>query len=131
MKPIYKPKIIDVPFKELSEKLLESVLERTLKYDYYDYFLDHEIKKKRISKDFNYVTFLEGMVLSLLEKNWFLIEQEPSENKLPVFIFQKEGVNILIIGGRANDLNAVMLFITASTSADLSFTGKELDKLFS
>ena len=120
------PEIITAEFDILPEKIFKDVLERTIEYEFSDYLHQHRNEMQFTSQKFNYKTFLNSFCEIMLSNMWYLLSKEPADNRIPVLIFQKEGVVVLIDGARMGDLSGLGIIITAENKADLIIGYKEI-----
>ena len=116
-------------FQPLSNALLENVLKRTLEYDCTDHVLAIETWKVVSGTMLDYRKSMQDMAMLLLGDTWYLISKEPSDNGVPVLVFQKDRVNLLIAGAKTGDIGMVVVMITASSKPELAFAAKAIEKV--
>jgi hypothetical protein len=121
--------IAHADFSPLPKNILGSLLTRTIGYGYFDYKLGFEESKLLVSENFNYRNMLIQIYDTMLENDWYVLSKKPAENSVPVFVFQKEGVHVLIAGARAGGLNGLIITITTSSKADLHYSKIFLNNL--
>ena len=123
------PEIKEMVFPPLSKTLLESVLKRTLEYDLTEHVLAMEAWHVVSYASLDHRKAMQDIALRLMEDAWYLLSKEPSDNGVPVLVFQKERVNILLAGARTGDLGMVVVMITAGSKPDLAFAVKAIEKV--
>jgi hypothetical protein len=129
MKNDMVPEIKEMAFPPLSRSLLESVLKRTLEYDLTEHVLAIEAWKMVSGAMLDFRKVMQDIAMLLMRDTWYLLSKEPSDNGVPVLVFQKERVNILLAGARSGDLGMVVIMITAGSKPDLAFAVKVIEKV--
>ncbi len=122
------PEIKEISFSPLSKELLESMLKRTIEYDCTDHVLAMEAWQVVSGTKLDYRKVMQDMAVRLLGDTWYLQSKEPSNNGVPVLVFQKERVNLLLAGASSGDLGMVVVLVTASSKPDLAFAAKAIEK---
>ncbi len=123
------PEIKEMAFPPLPKALLESVLKRTLEYDCTDHVLPIEAWQIVSGTTPDYRKVMHDIALLLLGDTWYLIVKDPSDNGVPVLVFQKERVNVLLAGASSGGQSMVVVMITAGSKQDLAFAGKAIEKI--
>ncbi len=123
------PEIKEMAFPPLPIDLLESVLKRTLEYDCTDHVLAIEAWQVVAKAKLDYRKVMQDIALLLLGDTWYLLSKEPSDNGVPVLVFQKERVNVLLAGARSGDQGMVVIMVTAGSKPDLAFAAKTIEKI--
>ena len=84
------PEIKEMAFPPLSKALLESVLKRTLEYDCTEHVLAIEAWQVIKGSLLDYQNVMRDIARLLLADTWYLLSNDPSNNGIPVLVFQKE-----------------------------------------
>jgi hypothetical protein len=121
--------IKEMAFPPLSKALFESVLKRTLEYDCTDHVLAIEAWEVVSGVMLDYRKVMQDIARLLLGETWYLLSKEPSDNGVPVLVFQKERVNVLLAGAKSGDQGMVVVMITAGSKHDLAFAAKAIEKV--
>nr|MDO8083574.1 hypothetical protein [Candidatus Sigynarchaeum springense] len=129
MKNDLTPEIKEISFLPLSKALLESVLKRTIEYDCTDHVLAMEAWQVLSGPTLDYRKSMQDIAVLLLGDTWNMISKEPSDNGVPVLVFQKDRVNMLFAGARSGDLGMVVVMITAASKSDLALAAKTMEKI--
>jgi hypothetical protein len=123
------PEIKEMAFPPLSKALLESVLKRTLEYDCTEHVHAIEAWQLVSGAKVDYRKVMQDIAVLLLGDTWYLISKEPSDNGVPVLVFQKERVNMLLAGASSGGQGMVVVMITAASKPDIAFAGKAIEKV--
>jgi hypothetical protein len=123
------PEIKEMAFPPLSKALLESVLKRTLEYDCTDHVLAIEAWQVLARAMLDYRKVMQDIALLLLGDTWYLLSKEPSDNGVPVLVFQKERANVLLAGASSGGQGMVVIMVTAGSKPDLAFAAKTIEKV--
>jgi hypothetical protein len=123
------PEIKEMAFPPLSKALLESVLKRTLEYDCTEHVLAIEAWQVVSGAMLDYRKAMRDIALVLLGDTWYLLSKDPSDNGVPVLVFQKERVNVLLAGASSGGQGMVVVMITAGSKPDLAFAAKTIEKV--
>jgi hypothetical protein len=123
------PEIQERVFPPLSAELLESVLKRTLEYDCTDHVLAIEAWEVVKGNMVDYKQVMRDIARLLLGDSWYFLSKEPSNNGVPVLVFQKERVNVLLAGSNAAGLGMVVVLVTSESKQDMAFAGKAIQKI--
>ena len=123
------PDIKEMSFPPISRSLLENVLKRTLEYDCTEHVNSIETWQVVAGAKVDYRKTMQGIAALLLQDTWYLISKESSNNGIPVLIFQKERVNVLLAGASSGGLGMVVILITAASKTDLAFAVKTIEKV--
>ncbi|NMC07696.1 MAG: hypothetical protein GYA24_20955 [Candidatus Lokiarchaeota archaeon] len=123
------PDIKDMTFRPLPKTLLESMLKRTLEYDCTDHVLANEAWQVIAGAELDYRKVMRDAARSFMDDAWYLISVEPANSGVPVLVFQKERVNMLLAGAIAGSQSMVVILITAASKQDLAFAGKSIERI--
>ncbi|MEX2684715.1 MAG: hypothetical protein Q6373_024295 [Candidatus Sigynarchaeota archaeon] len=105
------------------------MLKRTIEYDCTDHVLAVETWHVLAGSLLDYRRTMQDLAVQLLGDTWYLLSKEPSNSGVPVLVFQKERVHVLLAGARSGDTGMVVVLVTASSKADLAFAAKAIEKI--
>nr|MDO8113211.1 hypothetical protein [Candidatus Sigynarchaeota archaeon] len=105
------------------------MLKRTLEYDFVDHVLAIKAFQVLSGSKLDYKQAMRGIAQLMLDDTWYIISKDAGDNGIPVLVFQKEGVNVLVAGAKAGELAAVVILATAGSKTDLAFAQKVLQKM--